>query len=248
MIKFFRKIRQRLLSENKFSKYLLYAIGEIILVVIGILIAINLNNSNQQKTLKQSVELQLSLLKQSVYQDSLSFRSLINYSEKQIKDSKRLIQLMNGSMNEKNCEEFITKFANHIEIRTNVVDGSIYDEMLSSGAFSKIDKPGLKSQIASYYELSKHFDNIIWIYVKDFREFNNQLSTEGVISRLYLDKNSLIVKQDRCTYIKSLIENKEKKQILENFFYSGIETYNQITELYSVLTDRVMIGLPENGE
>ncbi len=38
MIKFFRKIRKRLLTENKFSKYLIYAIGEIILVVIGILI------------------------------------------------------------------------------------------------------------------------------------------------------------------------------------------------------------------
>ena len=46
MIKFFRKIRQRLLAENKFSKYLLYAIGEIVLVVIGILIALNINNRN----------------------------------------------------------------------------------------------------------------------------------------------------------------------------------------------------------
>ncbi|RDK87034.1 hypothetical protein [Marinirhabdus gelatinilytica] len=42
MIKFFRHIRQRLIRENRFSKYLLYAIGEIILVVIGILIAENL--------------------------------------------------------------------------------------------------------------------------------------------------------------------------------------------------------------
>ena len=39
MIKFFRHIRQRLIADNRFSKYLLYAIGEIILVVIGILIA-----------------------------------------------------------------------------------------------------------------------------------------------------------------------------------------------------------------
>ena len=46
MIKFFRKIRQKLLSENKFSKYLIYAIGEIVLVVIGILIALQLNNYN----------------------------------------------------------------------------------------------------------------------------------------------------------------------------------------------------------
>ena len=46
MIHFFRKIRQELLVKNKFSKYLLYAIGEIILVVIGILIALQINNWN----------------------------------------------------------------------------------------------------------------------------------------------------------------------------------------------------------
>ena len=46
MIQFFRKIRQRLLNENKLTKYLLYAIGEIFLVVIGILLALQINNWN----------------------------------------------------------------------------------------------------------------------------------------------------------------------------------------------------------
>jgi len=49
MIKFFRSIRQQLLTENKFSKYLIYAIGEIFLVVIGILIALSINNWNQNR-------------------------------------------------------------------------------------------------------------------------------------------------------------------------------------------------------
>ena len=56
MIKFFRRVRQRLLTQNqpdlqagKFSKYLLYAIGEIILVVIGILIALQINNWNEER-------------------------------------------------------------------------------------------------------------------------------------------------------------------------------------------------------
>ncbi|MGW9685895.1 DUF6090 family protein [Flagellimonas sp. 2504JD1-5] len=49
MINFFRKIRKRLLSENRISKYLLYAFGEIILVVIGILIALQINNWNQNR-------------------------------------------------------------------------------------------------------------------------------------------------------------------------------------------------------
>ena len=49
MIKFFRKIRQNLLKENKTGKYLKYAIGEIILVVIGILIALQINNWNENR-------------------------------------------------------------------------------------------------------------------------------------------------------------------------------------------------------
>jgi len=47
MIKFFRKIRQNLLRENKTGKYFKYAIGEITLVVIGILIALQINNWNE---------------------------------------------------------------------------------------------------------------------------------------------------------------------------------------------------------
>ena len=49
MIKFFRGIRQNLLSKGKTGKYLKYAAGEIILVVIGILIALQLNEWNDQR-------------------------------------------------------------------------------------------------------------------------------------------------------------------------------------------------------
>lgn len=49
MIKFFRKVRQKMLAENKLSKYILYAIGEIVLVVFGILIALQINNWNEAK-------------------------------------------------------------------------------------------------------------------------------------------------------------------------------------------------------
>ena len=49
MIRFFRIIRQQLLTQNRFSKYMLYAIGEIILVVIGILLALKVNNWNEKQ-------------------------------------------------------------------------------------------------------------------------------------------------------------------------------------------------------
>ncbi len=90
MIKFFRKIRQRLFAENKFSKYLLYAIGEIVLVVIGILIALQINNNNEEK--KDRIEEQ-TLLKQlhsdfnsnlEQLDQKISFRKTFMNSSKQL--------------------------------------------------------------------------------------------------------------------------------------------------------------------
>jgi hypothetical protein len=67
MIKFFRRIRQRLLTESKFSQYLIYAIGEIVLVVIGILIALQINNWNaEQKIEKEEIGILNNLL-ESLY-------------------------------------------------------------------------------------------------------------------------------------------------------------------------------------
>ena len=76
MIKFFRKIRQKLLSENKFSKYLIYAIGEIFLVVIGILIALQINNHNEARKLKQKEIILLSEMKSNLQADLLD----LNYN------------------------------------------------------------------------------------------------------------------------------------------------------------------------
>ena len=63
MIKFFRKIRLNLLSAGKTGKYFKYAIGEIVLVVIGILIALSINNWNEnQKLNKKTQDYYLQLL------------------------------------------------------------------------------------------------------------------------------------------------------------------------------------------
>jgi hypothetical protein len=82
MLKFFRKIRQQLLAESKFSKYLIYALGEIVLVVIGILIAVQINDWNEDrkagirelkvlKNLKEDIRHNASRLKEVYSYDSL---------------------------------------------------------------------------------------------------------------------------------------------------------------------------------
>jgi len=79
MIKFFRHIRQKLLSENKFSKYLLYAIGEIVLVVIGILIALQINNWNNQRIEKNQQINILNRVLSDVQNDIQELSFTINY-------------------------------------------------------------------------------------------------------------------------------------------------------------------------
>ncbi|VAV86032.1 FIG00653203: hypothetical protein [hydrothermal vent metagenome] len=82
MIKFFRKIRQNMIKENKVSKYLLYAIGEIVLVVIGILIALSINNWNEGR----KNDLKESLLIKNIIED-LSLDSVqINQSLNELSD------------------------------------------------------------------------------------------------------------------------------------------------------------------
>jgi len=66
MLLLLRKIRQKLMQKNKFTTYLLYAIGEIVLVVIGILIAVSLNNWNQTRKERQQEKFILSQLKKEI--------------------------------------------------------------------------------------------------------------------------------------------------------------------------------------
>lgn len=74
MIKFFRHIRQQMIKENKVSKYLLYAVGEIVLVVIGILIALQVNSWNQGRKDSELVRIRLTELVQDLELDRSHFK------------------------------------------------------------------------------------------------------------------------------------------------------------------------------
>jgi hypothetical protein len=96
MIKFFRKIRQKLLSENRFSKYLIYAVGEIVLVMIGILLALQVNNWNEHQKEQKILNASLSSLKLNLREDIKNLNDQIQYNQtilKAVDFSFRLISL-----------------------------------------------------------------------------------------------------------------------------------------------------------
>ena len=105
MIKFFRHIRQRTIKENRASKYLLYAIGEIVLVVIGILIALQINNWNEQRKL-QSTAATIYTIVQSDLQSDL--KSIDEVLAKMMPRDTVLNRIIEGDMTRedyRNCEK-----------------------------------------------------------------------------------------------------------------------------------------------
>jgi hypothetical protein len=76
MLRFFRQIRQSLLKENKVTRYFLYVAGEIVLVVIGILLALQINTWNEEKQIAKSIETHLGILRQNLLEDQNQLREL----------------------------------------------------------------------------------------------------------------------------------------------------------------------------
>jgi len=83
MIKFFSKIRRKLIDEGNLKRYVIYGAGEILLVVIGILIALQINNNNIKNIQKETIQEYYSQLK-------LEFDALINHTEEKLERSELL--------------------------------------------------------------------------------------------------------------------------------------------------------------
>ena len=94
MIKFFRKIRYDLMKKNKTGKYLKYAIGEILLVIIGILIAVSINNWNEERKLKKAEQSILKDLKQEMTINLKALEFVIEGNERSFQGAEEIKALL----------------------------------------------------------------------------------------------------------------------------------------------------------
>ena len=163
MIKFFRKIRFQLLEKNKTGKYFKYAIGEIVLVVIGILIALSINNWNEaRKTTNIEVEY-LKRLRADLVNDTAYYDRRIKYADKVIEDHKKAFLIAYTEI--EGPRQFYEAFNNLVWSSESLSLRDItYHEMLNAGQLKIISNDAIKAEIMEFYSqvdlVEKHFEEI----------------------------------------------------------------------------------------
>jgi hypothetical protein len=151
MIKFFRKIRQNMIKENKVSKYLLYAIGEIVLVVIGILIALQLNNLNEIDKVKDTEILYLNALHDEFSNNLKEVERVMKLNERNLKTAHTLLGKMGTSDPDLTEKVFDSLMYRTIiaEIQYRPSPGTLI-ELVNSGKLSIISNRELRLKLASW--------------------------------------------------------------------------------------------------
>ncbi len=189
MIKFFRKIRQQLLTENKFSKYLIYAIGEIVLVVIGILIALSINNWNEGKKDKvESIKI-LKKLQSEFETNKTELDTSRHFHEQQAQATVKIEALFDP--NHSIPSDTITNL-----IKQAFMDWkfeprqSITTSALASGKIALINNDSLTDNLNTWMFAIKKYNEIyaglkkdkqeFWVDVKEKYPMRNFDSTQGV--------------------------------------------------------------------
>ena len=147
MIKFFRKIRQNLLSEGKTGKYFKYAIGEIILVVIGILIALQINNWNEKRLQKQALKTIYSIIIEDLKNDITEINFILKSKEER---EPIFNKVLDGKMTKKdyeNCNECEYLIVGSLDLS---IERRGYNLLNNFGA-SKTSTDSLTVKIAQFY-------------------------------------------------------------------------------------------------
>jgi hypothetical protein len=229
MIKFFRKIRFNLLEKNKTGKYFKYAIGEIILVAIGILIALSINNWNESKKLKaEEIEI-LNNFRASLINDKIDINWNINYHEDYVKNDSIVLNYLSG-INETQEVDIASLLYRYLGTNSTI--------LLS---FSNYEQ--LKNRDPKLISNTKLFQQISDLYVSDYpliidmENYNEQYQPENQIEE-FVNKHLTIESSSSKVIIKD-IQNLKNDQKFELSLLVAIDNRSQLLKLHKRNLTRV---------
>lgn len=151
MIKFFRKIRRNMLTENKISRFLIYSIGEILLVVIGILLALQINNWNESKKSDQKQRNYLALIKSEMSNNLESLTHEQQRLNEALEGLREFITMRDQSSLEITEKEISSSWGKVFSktIQIEYEDGAL-SELISSGILKEISSDTIRNILASW--------------------------------------------------------------------------------------------------
>ena len=154
MIKFFRKIRQRLLTENKFSKYLLYAIGEIVLVVIGILIALQINNWNENRKAQVQERASIKEVIENLKYDIIRCEKNIESNTAYVNGIDSLRTSVGNTIDglDKTIDIYYYSSKYGIDFSSAALNRSAYNQLIGSGTVKLMENRTVMFNLSDYYE------------------------------------------------------------------------------------------------
>ena len=238
MIRFFRQIRQRMLTENRFSKYLLYAIGEIFLVVIGILIALQINNWNEYR---KSGLAELALLQE--------LKSDLEYSKKELEGV--------SLENQKSLEAY-QRIATYIdknwpyqaELDTAFAYLDIWSQpYLSTTTYETIKSKGI--DIIRNDSLKRLINNVYNLHIKSLAEdmipwewsFNQNTTQNMMVSNVRRDNEQYIARPNDFEQLKQDEEFRNFLSILiairNDNIYMSKDTQKAIENLITAIEEEL---------
>ena len=238
MLKFFRNIRKQFIAEKKISNYLLYAVGEIVLVVIGILIALAIDNANELSIKKEKEQIYLMGLKDEFQTSKLKLQELMRVNRASYEAAKDIVHLMDQEENppEKQLSKlFIDAFASDIFFNPN---NSLLFEMINSGSLKDITNDTLRIRLTNWVAtiddianqekfLGEQRTNIVEWFRTEGHSIRTILENTGMSAQLGIQKQ-----QKPISNLSSL-----KSVDFENNILLFIITSQSTTDHYTVLME-----------
>ena len=247
MIHFFRKERWRLAQENRFFKYSRYAIGEIVLVVIGILIALYINNWNQEQNDRKFELEMLNEVSNSLRTDKDYLEWAKQRNETKEKGLQALLQMMESG--EEYPDSVLLKTYNEATTRLSFSYNMGGYESIKSVGFDKISNKKVRAGLIELYETSLPVTTGIMNFFREYQDANQDIvglhntlwnltiinlpdGTRKIVSQpkssSFLQQPELIerlkIEQDVMSFNKMHLNN------LEHIVNGGIELVEQVIE------------------
>jgi hypothetical protein len=156
MINFFRKTRKKMADDNKPMKYMRYAVGEIALVVVGILIALSINNWNEERKERAILGGYLNNIKKNIDFDLVNIIEIMNNRDTISKNCRKLLEL--GQSDMITSEELLPLFTSGQNIFIEFYfqpDQSGFEALKNSGYLGRINGTELENKLYQYNYLVK---------------------------------------------------------------------------------------------